>query len=204
MSDINSVISAVGAGAGSAQAAIGLFDQIFSGLENIRTRKLTAENCLRAYYIEVLNNIEIFSILDLTKLRAVRVNSAQLRFVLANLHTEIGSAILFTDELDEQSNLYKFLKDQGRVRNKGRMMIRTENGRDVAVTGASFYENILQAVSFTVVKTEILRRMSRFTDEDLGLVRDVRIEKRLTNISERYQMIKEKMEAFPGIREIAR
>ena len=46
--------------------------------------------------------------------------------------------------------------------------------------------------------------MNLFSDLELEMVRDIRIEKRLINIGERYQMIKEKMEGFPGIREIAR
>lgn len=204
MSELEAVLGAVNAGVGTLGQAAGFFDQLFGRIGKIREQQLSAEGFLRAYYMEVLNNIEIFSVLDLGRLGREKANSEAVRFVVANLHTEIGSAILFAEGLDEQSHLYQFLKDQGRIRNTKRLMTRTEGGREVAVTGGSFYENILQAVSFTVVKTEVLRRISAFTDEQLALFRDIRIEKRLTNIAERYHMIKEKMEDFPGIREIAR
>lgn len=204
MSDFASVSHAVGAAAAAGASALGLFEQIFANLESLRERRLSAENCLRAYYIEVVNNLEILSVLNLAALRRERVNSPRLGFVLGQLHTEIGAAVLFQDQYDEQSSLYRFLREQGRVRNRNKMLVKTENGRDVPVAGASFYENILQAVGFTVVKTGILRRLNAFSDAELELVRDIRVEKRLVNLAERFQMIKEKLDDFPGIRELAR
>jgi hypothetical protein len=204
MGEFETVISAVNAGIGSLGQASGFLDQVFGCIARIREQQLSAEGILRAYYLEVLDNLEILAVFDLARLGREKPNSEAMRFVMSNLRTEIGAAILLSEGVDEQSRLYRFLRDQGRIRNPKRLMLRTEGGREMPVTGASFYENILQAVSFTVVKTEALRRIAGFSDAQLALCRDIRIEKRLTNIAERSRMIKEKLEDLPGLREMAR
>jgi hypothetical protein len=204
MGDFETALSAVNAGMDSLGQAAGFLDQAFGRVARMREQQLSTEGILRAYYLEVLDNLEMLAVVDLARLGREKANSEAVRFVVSHLRTGIGAAILLAEGVDEQSRLYRFLRDQGRIRNSKRLMLRSEGGLEVPVTGASFYENILQAVSFTVVKTEALRRISAFSDTQLALCRDIRVERRLTNILERSRMIKEKLDDLPGVREMAR
>lgn len=84
------------------------------------------------------------------------------------------------------------------------MLVKNNNGKEQNVKGKIFYENILQAISFTVVKTQILRRLVQLTEEELNILNKILLEKRILNIYERFMMIKVKMDELNAIKSIAR
>lgn len=208
MSDaISQATAAAGAAqalAGAAGSALGLFDEIYRRVEGVRKKRLSSRAYLRAYYFEVINNLEMLGVVNASRFRTEKANSPLAKALVDRLETAIGSAILFSDELDESSELFRFLQGQGQVNNPNRMLQRYARGREESVRTKSFYENILQAVSFTVVKVEMLRRLAGFSDAELEMLNGIMLERRIVNIRERFSMIKEKLDDLKGIKELSR
>lgn len=184
--------------------AVNFFDMVYSRVESVRKRNLSADNYLRAYYFEVVNNLEFLSVVDAKKFKTVEVNSDVFRKFIARLNTEIGSTILFTENIDEKSGLYRLLKAKGRIENRHQMLTTSNTGIEADFRGKILYENILQAISFTVVKIEVLRRLSSVESDEAEYLNRLSLEKRIVNIRERFAMIKNVMDKMDGIRELSR
>ena len=204
MADIGINASLPGEIATAVTGAMNFFDMVYSRVENVRKRNLSAENYLRAYYFEVVNNLEFLSVVDVKKFKTVEVNSDVFRKFIARLDTEIGSTILFTENIDEKSCLYRLLKAKGRIENRHQMLTTSHTGIEADFRGKILYENILQAISFTVVKIEILRRLSAVESDEAEYLNRLSLEKRIVNIRERFAMIKNVMDKMDGIRELSR
>ncbi len=190
--------------ASTALSAISFFDTIYSKVENIKNRKLSIQNYLRAYYFEVLHNIELLNTIDCKRFKTLSVNSPVFHKLIMRLDTQLGATILFTEEIDKSSDLYKLLKTKGRIQNKNKMLVTNQKGIEINYAGKILYENILQAISFTVVKIELLQRLSEFDTEEMSYLQPILLERRVTNIKERLIMIKTVMDQIEGIQELAR
>jgi hypothetical protein len=204
MADIGIDTSLPGEIATAVTGAVNFFDMVYSRVESVRKRNLSADNYLRAYYFEVVNNLEFLSVVDAKKFKAVEVNSDIFRKFIARLDTEIGSTILFTENIDEKSGLYRLLKAKGRIENRHQMLTTSNTGIEADFRGKILYENILQAISFTVVKIEVLRRLSSVESDEAEYLNRLSLEKRIVNIRERFAMIKNVMDKMDGIRELSR
>lgn len=204
MADIGIDASLPGEIATAVTGAVNFFDMVYSRVESVRKRNLSADNYLRAYYFEVVNNLEFLSVVDAKKFKAVQVNSDVFRKFIARLDTEIGSTILFTENIDEKSGLYRLLKAKGRIENRHQMLTTNTTGIEADFRGKILYENILQAISFTVVKIEVLRRLSSVESDEAEYLNRLSLEKRIVNIRERFAMIKNVMDKMDGIRELSR
>lgn len=179
-------------------------DTILDRVNKIKDKKLSTQSYLRAYYIEVLNNIEFLTIIKTSKLKNMSPNSKDIKFIIDNLVIDIGATILFSDEVDQDSQLYSFLTSKGKIKNTKNLLRKSGDIEEKRVTQKTFYENVLQAISFTVTKIEILKKLSSFSDEELDAVNSILLEKRIVNIKERFIMIKTELDKIPGIREMAR
>ena len=204
MADIGIDASLPGEIATAVTGAVNFFDMVYSRVESVRKRNLSADNYLRAYYFEVVNNLEFLSVVDAKKFKTVEVNSDVFRKFIARLDTEIGSTILFTENIDEKSGLYRLLKAKGRIENRHQMLTTSNTGIEADFRGKILYENILQAISFTVVKIEVLRRLSSVESDEAEYLNRLSLEKRIVNIRERFAMIKNVMDKMDGIRELSR
>jgi hypothetical protein len=188
----------------SAQSMLSFFDTIYTKVESIQHKKLSVQNYLRAYYFEVLHNIELLNTIDIKKFKTQTVNTPLFQKFIKRLDTQIGATILFTENIDTGSDLYKLLKTKGRIQNKNKQLVINQKGIDITYSGKVLYENVLQAISFTVVKIEILQRLATFDSDELDLLHPVLLEKRIVNIKERLIMIKSVMDTIDGIQELSR
>jgi hypothetical protein len=164
-------------------------------------KKLSQENFLRAYYLEVVNNLEFLQVLQFDSLKDLNPADPGVKMILANLQTEYGAAILFSDELKQNVSLYKFFRNRGALDNKENLLNTDKQGKNPR---KFVYENILQAISFTVVKIQVLQRLSEFPQSLSGVTQPVLLGRRLYNISARFRMIKKKMETLDEIKDFAR
>jgi hypothetical protein len=121
---------------------------------------------------------------------------------LDKLSCEIGLSLLFSE--DEDSRVFEFLKTRGKIDNANGAIVALRGGKEVSGAGKAVYENVLQAVSFTVQKTEFLRKLAHAGDDELSFYNRLMIERRLVNLRERYAMIKRVMDSMEGVREMAR
>lgn len=188
----------------TAQSMLSFFDTIYTKVEIIKNKKLSLQNYLRAYYFEVLHNIELLNTIDIKKFKTQSLNSPLFQKFIRRLDTQIGATILFTEDLDTGSDLYKLLKTKGRITNKNKQLVINQKGIDIPYSGKILYENVLQAISFTVVKIEILQRLATFDSDELEYLHPVLLEKRIVNIKERLIMIKTVMDTIDGIQELSR
>ena len=188
----------------TAASALNFFDLVYSKVEIVKSKKLTQQNYLRAYYFEVINNLELLNAINIAKFRTIDVSSTLVQKFISKLDTQIGATILFSEDIDTGSNLYKLLKTKGKIENKNKMISVYQKGKEVNCSRKILYENILQAISFTVVKIEVLRRLSTLDFEEKEYLHKILLEKRIINIKERFVMIKTVMDQFDGIQELTR
>lgn len=165
-----------------------IFDDVYDRVQSVKNRKLSLENLTRAYYFEVVHNIELLNTVNFEVFDQVKPNSDIVRALISRIDIQLGATILFSEEEDLSSDFFKLLKSRGRV----------QNGMK------NIYENILQAISFTVVKTELLKNLTDFGDDELGLLKNIQIDRRIINIQQRFKMIKKKLEELPAISPVAR
>ena len=156
----------------TAANALNFFDLVYSKVEIVKSKKLTQQNYLRAYYFEVINNLELLNVINITKFRTIDISSSLFQKFIARLDTQIGATILFSEDIDTGSNLYKLLKTKGRIENKNKVITIYQKGKEVNCTGKILYENVLQAISFTVVKIEVLRRLSALDSDEKEYVKN--------------------------------
>ena len=181
-----------------------VFEDLFKMVEAVKARKLSYANLLRAYYLEVINNIEFLSVINFSKLKNEKPNSKYIKVLLDNIDIQIGATILFENDIEKTSDLYRFLENKGKINNRKNMIVKNNNGLEEKVKGKMFYENVLQAISFTVVKTQILQRMVRLSDDDMSILNTILLEKRVMNLYERFIMIKSKLDELDILKSIAR
>lgn len=198
------VSNAVSAGITAANAAFGFIDGVLERVERVRARKLTAQAWLRAYYFEVIGNVELLEALDFKRLGAADIAGPAFRKLIARIETEIGLSILFSENIDPASDLFRLLKIKGKMENRGGELLVNKKGKETAYAGKVLYESVLQAVSFTVVKTEVLKKLASFDPDEKEFMRAILLRKRLLNLRERFIMIKNVMDGLEGIRELSR
>ncbi len=201
LTDASGAVTAATAAAG---AAFGFIDGVFDRVDRVRARKLSAEAWLRSYYLEVIGNVELLEALDFKKLGAADVASPAFRKIIGRVETEIGLSILFSEKIDPASDLYRLLKAKGKMENRGGELIVSKRGKETSYAGKVLYEGVLQAVSFTVVKTEVLKKLSTFDGDEREYMKTLLLRRRLLNIRERFIMIKNAMDGLEGIRELSR
>jgi hypothetical protein len=187
----------------SSQNALSFIDSIFNKIDDFNHRKISKENYLRAYYLEVISNIEILSCLNIDKIKTFRINDKIFQQFINKLQTQIGFTLLFSEDKDK-TDIFNFLKFKGKIDNRNNQIIKLINGKEVIGKNKIIYENVLQAVSFTVIKTEFLKQMSKVTDEEIELYNQIQIDKRIINIKERFIMIKNIMSKLDCIKDLAR
>jgi hypothetical protein len=113
----------------AAEKGIGMVEKLWQGIENIRKKKLSQENFLRAYYLEVVNNLEFLQVLQFDSLKDLNPADPGVKMILANLQTEYGAAILFSDELKQNVSLYKFFRNRGALDNKENLLNTDKQGK---------------------------------------------------------------------------
>jgi hypothetical protein len=188
----------------SAVNAVNFFDLLYSKVDAIKSKNLSIQNYLRAYYFEVITNLELLNSVNISKFKLVSINSSLFQKFINRLDTSIGATILFSEEIDKSSDLYKLLQSKGRIQNKNKMLVTYQKGIESIYSGKILYENILQAISFTVIKIEILKRLSTVDSEEIEYLNNLQLEKRIVNIKERFIMIKTVMDQIDGIQALAR
>jgi hypothetical protein len=187
-----------------AQAAVGFIEGLWAKVDAAKARKVSAAALLRAYYLEVLHDLELLSVVDVASFREHAPNSKAMRALVSRLETGTAAALLLGSSEGEASELREFLAKRGRLKNRGRQLVRLGKSGEESVKGASLYENVLQAVSFVVVKVALLRRLSELDDEEAAALRPLALDRRLYNVAERLSMIKEKLDELPGVKDMAR
>jgi hypothetical protein len=197
ISTTNTIIS-------TAATAVNFFDLLYSKVDAIKSKNLSIQNYLRAYYFEVITNLELLNSVNISKFKSVSINSSLFQKFINRLDTSLGATILFSEEIDKNSDLYKLLQTKGRIQNKNKMLVTYQKGIESMYNGKILYENILQAISFTVIKIEILKRLSTVDSEEIEYLNNLQLEKRIVNIKERFIMIKTVMDQIDGIQAIAR
>jgi hypothetical protein len=184
------VMGIVQSSVASATGAIGILDDLSSRIQRARDRNFSAQALLRAYYFEIVNDLEFLDSVDFSKIEGLPVNAPELRFVVSNIRTDMALSLLFKDEAASKELL-------GLMGQKGRLG-KSDDDADAD------YENVLQAVSFTVMKTELLRRFSALPDGELSLLKPMQAWKRVQNIRARFRAIKGKLDGMASLQKLAR
>lgn len=200
MSDVLAMTNSALTTAGS---VLGFVDRVMMIVDSIKAKQLSADNYLRAYYLEVISNMEVLNCINEKNIASVQINTEAFRSFIDKIDTQIGFSILFAEEEDRQG-LFDFLKAKGRINNSHKKIVKYRNGVEVLETKKTIYENVLQAISFTVVKIEFLKRFSQCNDEELSLYGRIQMDRRIINIRERFVMIKHVMDDLKAIKELAR
>ena len=174
------------------KAIDGIFARIanaFEKAEKTRDRELTGKAMLRAYYIEVRGNLDLLGSLSKTALKDHAVNSPAFSAIVNRLETRIAEAILTDDETARENGLFQILQTTNAVSSES-------SGE---VSAGVTYRNVLEAVSFTLVKITILRKLSSLTDEEKTILHGIRLARRVENLKTRLESVLKTLRSLGGV-----
>jgi len=187
-----------------AESSINLIDKLIDKMDKYKQIKKDTTTFLRLLYLEVLRNIEILNVIDFKAYKSLNPNDPNIKSLIKLLETSVAEAIFYKEDNTKNANLYEKLRKQGQVKNKERKLMKLEDGQERLVKGKFIYENVLQAISFVVVKIDLLRELSELKNEELEILKPIKIDVRLLNINQRLLMIKSSLDKMPEVKEMAR
>jgi hypothetical protein len=156
----------------------GIFDRLYPEIQRILNEKLSVQNFLRAYYLEVSGNLELLAVIREDALTGRTVEDPAFLAFIDRLQISLAAAVIFDEETNgKESAVYNTLRKAA--------------------------PSVINAIGFTVVKVTLLKNLACFTPEERGLLRGVKIQTRLDNIEEKLVFIKTTLTALEGVREIA-
>ena len=194
------MIDPVNTGMQVAENSLNLIDKLIDKIDKYQQIKKDTTTFLRLLYLEVLGNLEILN----KAYKDLKPNEPNVKSLTRLLSTNVSEAIFYKEDDTKNANLYEKLRKQGQVKNKERKLVKLEDGQERLVKGKFIYENILQAISFVVVKINLLRELSKLKDEELEILKPIKIDIRLLNINQRLLMIKSLLDKMPEVKEMAR
>lgn len=184
---------------------VDLIDTVIQKFDKYQKLKQDTTAYLRLLYLEVLNNLEVLKTINFDKYSNIKANDAKIKTLLKLIQTDIAESVFYKSTDNPNTELYEKLKKKGKVENKGQDLLRTSlKGDDIKVKNRFVYENILQAISFVVTKVELMKKYSELTDQEMEIIKNMNIRVRLININQRLLMIKNVMDSFDDIKEMAR
>jgi len=130
MSDVLAMTNSAMTTAGS---VLGFVDRVMMKVDSIKAKQLSADNYLRAYYLEVISNMEVLNCINEKNIASVHINTEAFRSFIDKIDTQIGFSILFAEEKDRQG-LFDFLKAKGRINNSHKKIVKNRNGVEVLET----------------------------------------------------------------------
>jgi hypothetical protein len=187
-----------------AEKSINIIDKLIDKIDKYKQIKKDTTTFLRLLYLEVLKNIEILNVINFKTYKSLKANDPNIKSLINLLETSVAEAIFYKEDNTKNAGLYEKLRKQGQVKNKERKLVKLEDGLERVVKGKFIYENVLQAISFVVVKIDLLREISNLKDEELDILNPIKIDVRLLNINQRLLMIKSSLDKMPEVKEMAR
>ena len=185
--------------------SVDFIETVIGKIEKYQRIKQDTTVYLRLLYIEIVNNLEVLKTVNFDKFSNTKVNDPQVKTIIKLLQTDILESVFYKSDENKNIELYEKLRKRGKISNRGQELIKTSNKGDEIKAKSSFvYENILQAISFVVTKIEVMRKYSTLTNEELSIVKNMNLKTRLININQRLLMIKNVMDGFDEIKEMAR
>ena len=199
------MLETIQTGIGVGTKSVDFIETVIGKIEKYQRIKQDTTVYLRLLYIEIVNNLEVLKTVNFDKFSSTKANDSQIKTIIKLLQTDILESVFYKSDENKNIELYEKLRKRGKISNKGQELIKTSNKGDEIKAKSSFvYENILQAISFVVTKIEIMRKYSTLTNEELAIVKNMNLKTRLININQRLLMIKNVMDGFDEIREMAR
>jgi hypothetical protein len=142
------------------ETGLAVFEHLYAEVRAVRERKLSEENFLRAYYLEVKGNLELLDLLKDGALKGKNAGEPGFASFIGRLQTQLAAAILFDERgSGHPGSTYSRLRRECPV--------------------------IIPDIAFTVVKIGILKRLAEFTADEKKLLHGVNLETRLDNIEKR-------------------
>ena len=185
--------------------SVDFIETVIGKIEKYQRIKQDTTVYLRLLYIEIVNNLEVLKTVNFDKFSNTKANDPQIKTIIKLLQTDILESVFYKSDENKNIELYEKLRKRGKISNRGQELVKTSNKGDEIKAKSSFvYENILQAISFVVTKIEVMRKYSTLTNEELAIVKNMNLKARLININQRLLMIKNVMDGFDEIKEMAR
>ncbi len=199
------MIDPIETGVNLGNKSIEFIDTVIEKIEKYQKIRQDTTAYLRLLYLEIDNNLEVFKTINFESFAGIKVNDARVKTILKLLQTDMSESIFYKSADNSNTQLYDKLKKKGKVDNKGQELVKTSaKGIEVKANKSFLYENVLQAVSFVVTKIALMKKYCYLTDEELDILKPIRLKSRLININQRLLMIQKVMGSFDEIKEMAR
>lgn len=199
------MIEEIETGVSIGSKTVDLIDAVIQKVEKYQKLKQDTTAFLRLLYLEVINNIEVLKTINFEKYSSAKANDEKVKTLLKLLQTEISESVFYKSAGNPNIEIYEKLKKKGKVENKSHELMKTtQKGEEIKVKKQFVYENVLQAISFVVTKIELMRKYSELTDKEMEIVKNMNIRVRMINVNQRLLMIKNVMDCFDEIKEMAR
>lgn len=197
MDIINTGISTIDSG-------VSTISNVLELINNVSRIKKDTNTFLRLLYIQTCQNLEILNILNAEAIKSKKPNDPIMRKLLDLMQLEVLEAVFYDSSEEKDLKLYEKLKKRGKVKNSKNQLRIQDKGTEKLVKQKYIYENILQAISFVVIKVNLLKSLSTLTEEESELISNMRVNIRIFNIRERLVMIKESLGQMDEVKDMAR
>ena len=164
-------------------AITGIASFAWKKLAELAGEKDAREGLAAAYLFELRANLDLLDAVHTEALKDIRINDPVFRGLIDNLHTEVAASIRFSPDRKNHRRFLTLLKDHF-PRNG------FTAGDETSETGqAETVADVLDAMSFSIRKTETLRALVHFADPQSPLFPDYRLAVRLGNIATSFQTL---------------
>jgi hypothetical protein len=167
----------------------GFFVDLF---ERSQGKKISRQNCLRACYLETLNNLSLLQTVSEKALETAGIFTPSFVAIVNSLEIEFTALILFTDDDENEKNpdVYSLIKKRGKILVDG---LNEKNRQNVQKWK---YENILEAMYFVVTKIAVLKKLCSTNGDIKELLSKLRLPVRIKNIEDRLTIIEKHLKTL--------
>jgi hypothetical protein len=167
------MLSVVGAVAGN---AISVIPGIWEKIENVWLAHINKKGIIYAYDYEVTQKLELLQSINIEALAKIKIDSPVFCGLVNNLETAVGASILFGFDRRKYRTLLRLLRKYWKQCEQPKIEQEDEKTEEETVT------SILEAMSFTILKIENLKRLTLFAKSDDPLFPAYRLKIRIENI----------------------
>jgi len=162
-------------------------DRIVKGVEEVKNLKLSKKVLLRAYYFEIITNLELLNVINMEAVKKLSINSPSVYSLFQNLEIQIGASIVFSDD-NIPREVFDFLYRKGSIKETN------DEACKAAQKSKTTNKTVLQAIDFTLRKITVLQKLASFREEtDEKVIDTLRLKIRVENIIEHLEFIKKNL-----------
>jgi hypothetical protein len=162
-------------------------DHVFTAIKNKKELNADFDRFITAYYFETVNNQSLLNAVDIPSVENSLENMPALAALLNQLETGAASAILFAGESPANEKIQKFFRETV-------ALPQAEKDKGHKTT-------MLYSMAYILTRITFLQKISSLNDS--SLLKRIRLEQRITNLSARLESMRKTLITLDAVKGVA-